>query len=536
MVNYHHGITIRDGETVSPIVANATNIIGLIGVAGKGPINEATLITSYKQGLETFGAWADDGFSIVRDLKDIFNQANARVIVVNVKTRDEGDYSLYEEAQVTFNKSNVATLPGKYILENTVEVSANLSAFSSFAPNETITLPSGASFAGLTDPDTDAAYVIDVDYSYDSEARIITRISDGAIDYLGEVIVSYVASPALDTDYSINYETGVLTRIPGGVLLPKARVTVNFMYLNSSYEDSTVIGAEVEGDVRDNTGVYQLLAAPSVLGLTPKLLTCGDCAGANLPDEGANTVLTALLGVAERLGAIVISSTPTDYEDAVAFRDLHDDKRLFLVQTKSTIEFPDDTSTQNLAAMVAAAFAKSDTVNTNGVASVPSGTKLNGITRLRNPVEYSLTRSGTLADTLNELGMAVVVNNNGYRLSGVRAATDDSTYKFINVIRVSDFIKDAIASSHFEFVDKNISGDYTQALVQRVNNFLRDLVAKGTIIYGKCFLNPTLNTGDAKLNGEVYIDYEIGVPGIAEHIIFTANIVNGYVASVQEAN
>lgn len=77
-----HGIDVveRSGG-LAPIRAAPTGVIGLVGTAGKGPVNVPTLIAGRRsEGAEVFGA---DG-TIPDALDAIFAQAGAVVIVVNV--------------------------------------------------------------------------------------------------------------------------------------------------------------------------------------------------------------------------------------------------------------------------------------------------------------------------------------------------------------------------------------------------------------------------------------------------------------------
>ena len=51
MPNYQTpGVYVEEVESGSkPIEAGATNIVGFLGIAEKGPVNEATLVTNWTQ-------------------------------------------------------------------------------------------------------------------------------------------------------------------------------------------------------------------------------------------------------------------------------------------------------------------------------------------------------------------------------------------------------------------------------------------------------------------------------------------------------
>ena len=526
---FHHGLTIRDGEVTRPIRTNSTNTIGLVGTAGKGAINEPLLITSYTQAVETFGPLRNDGFTLVKDLKDIFNQNNSRVIAINVAPRDT--LVDVEAESITFTESTgIANTAKTHISAvstgTTIVTKVTLDGAGDYA------FPSGiTAITAVKSADGATTYVEDTDWEV--SGTTLSYISDGDIALRQELQVTYTATLVADTDYSFDGATGKFTRLNGLIVGP-ATISVDYSYVNPTVADADVIG-EQGATVADNTGVYAVLRAPAAFGLTPKLI-CAPSHSDALPESGANLITTALLAAAEKLGAIAITNTPLSITDAITYRNLHKDKRLYAIQTKHYLTLDGVKVAQNMAAIAASLFAKSDATRKEGVAASPSNMKINGVTELVNPVEFNLTVSGTQTDTLNENRIATVANIDGFRLWGNRSTTEDTTYSFINVIRVSDYVKDIIASSHLDLVDRNITQNYIQILLQRVNGILSNLKASDTLNYGKAYENPTLNTANSKQSGVLYIDYKIGIPGVAEHIIFTANIVNGYVANIEEAN
>lgn len=77
------------------IKTSRSSIIGLVGLAGKGPVNVPTLITNYVEAVTTFGAYDGSehktGYTIPRALREIFDQGNrsAMVAVINVFDPDD---------------------------------------------------------------------------------------------------------------------------------------------------------------------------------------------------------------------------------------------------------------------------------------------------------------------------------------------------------------------------------------------------------------------------------------------------------------
>ena len=64
MPNYQTpGVYVEEVESGSkPIEAGATNIVGFLGVAEKGPVNEAVLVTNWTQYTKLFGGMHSGGW------------------------------------------------------------------------------------------------------------------------------------------------------------------------------------------------------------------------------------------------------------------------------------------------------------------------------------------------------------------------------------------------------------------------------------------------------------------------------------------
>lgn len=526
---FHHGLIVRDGEVTRPIKTNSTNTLGIVGTAGMGPINDPQLISSFSQALTVFGPLRNDGFTLLKDLNDIFKQNNTRVLVVNVAPR-ETLLTISGEALTFTATSGLANAAKTHIssVTTTTAITTNIT----LDGNGEYAFPSGiTSIGAVKSADGVTTYVLDTDYEITGQT--ITYISGGDISPRQELKVAYVATLVNGTDYSYVGSTGAFTRLNGLIVGP-ATIAISYSYVNPTVTDDDVIG-EQGATTAENTGVYALFKGISNFGLTPKLVGAPSHSDV-LPDSGANLVLTAVLDAAEKLGGFAVSNTPLSITDAITYRNLHKDKRLMLVQTKHYVTLDGTKLAQNTAAMVLALFAKSDATRREGVAASPSNMKLNGITELVNPVEFRLVGEGSQTDTLNENRISTIANIDGFRLWGNRSTTDDEAYSFVNVIRVSDYVKDIIASSFLDLVDRNITQNFIQVLLQRINGILSNLKASDTINYGRAYENAVLNTPESKQAGTLYIDYKIGIPGIAEKLVFTANIVNGYVANIEEAN
>ena len=144
-----HGVEVITVDAgARPIEGVSASVIGLLGTALKGPVNVPTLITSRAAGEAAFG----EGSTISKAVRAIYEQASARVVVVNAldpavgkSSQAEADYDLADDK---------ITLGHKYLIASTVVVKNQ---------------------AGNT------TYDVGDDYTVDAEAGVVTRAAGGAI-------------------------------------------------------------------------------------------------------------------------------------------------------------------------------------------------------------------------------------------------------------------------------------------------------------------------------------------------------------------
>ncbi len=123
---YLHGIEIK--ETPRPVVlaVGDTAIIGLVGIAPRGKVNEPVLVTSLAQARADFGEDIG-GFTIPAALEVIFSRVSAKVIVVNVLDNEDAE-ALMDSDKMTLAAGYWATGIGKATLPETAEYSGEISA------------------------------------------------------------------------------------------------------------------------------------------------------------------------------------------------------------------------------------------------------------------------------------------------------------------------------------------------------------------------------------------------------------------------
>ncbi|WP_375682161.1 phage tail sheath subtilisin-like domain-containing protein [Bartonella sp. CE47NXGY] len=287
-------------------------------------------------------------------------------------------------------------------------------------------------------------------------------------------------------------------------------------------------------------GVHALIGAQSIVGQTPRILiapgfTHQRPSSVNIEENGtdatANPVAAELIGIAERLRAIVVLDAPnTTDEAALSTAKDFDSKRAILIDPFVKVNRDGKTIEQPASAAVAGVIAKTDF--THGFWHSPSNKVINGIVGTARPIDFSIGDRSSRANLLNEQNITTIIRENGYRLWGNRTLSSDTKFAFLSVVRTADMINDAILRGHLWAVDRNIKKTYMNDVSESVNAYLRDLKAQGAILGGRCTPDLELNTASAIEGGKVYFNVEFTPTTPAEHITFRSRIVNDYLEEI----
>lgn len=520
-----HGVEVVEIDTgLRPIETVRASVIGLVGTAPdadevKFPLNTPVLITGSRQeaaGLGTKGTlpWSIDG---------IFDQAGAAVVVIRIENAE-----LVENESVTRGATDTDALTE--------------------TPVETIV---SASFGAET-------YVRDTDFVQDgnnirwlqakrTHTETLTR-GAGATDALtktpGVFILSAVQSPVVylrGKDYKLTGNT--IEWLTGGQAPATASTyTVTYQYDAAPVADDVYtvtykkrltdnqILSNVIGGINDTTGQYEgvhaLLAAQSVVKLTPRILIVP-----GFSHQAA--VVTELLGIADRLRGVIIADGPnTTDADAITYREMWGSPRVYLVDpwVKVWDTALDTEVMQPASARVAGVLNKSD--NERGFWWSPSNREIYGILGPARHVDFALGDPYSRANYLNENRVATIIQKDGFRLWGNRTCASDQKWMFLNVRRTADMINESLLQAHMWAVDRNINRTLVVDVLDGVNAYLRHLRAVGAIINGTAWADPDLNTPDQIMQGKLYIDFDFSANYPAEHIIFRSHLTPDYLVEI----
>jgi hypothetical protein len=279
------------------------------------------------------------------------------------------------------------------------------------------------------------------------------------------------------------------------------------------------------------TGVHALRGAESTLGVAPRILIAPGWT--HQRTSGANPVVAELVGIADRLRAVVIQDGPNT-TDAAAITAAGDFGSARVYQVDPWVKKLNTTTGEVYAAppsaIVAGLLARSD--NDRGFWFSPSNLEIYGIVGTSRSVDFVLGDANCRANLLNASNVATIIRQNGYRLWGNRSLSSDPKWQFLSVRRTADLINDSILRAHLWAVDRGITKTYVQDVVEGVNAYIRGLVALGAVIDGKCWADPDLNTPANVAKGMVYFNFDFCPPYPAEHIVFRSMLNGDYLSEI----
>ena len=277
-------------------------------------------------------------------------------------------------------------------------------------------------------------------------------------------------------------------------------------------------------------GVHALVGAESVVGFSPRILIAPGFTHQR-PEGNANPVVAELQGIGDRLRAIIIADGPnTNDADAITAAGDFGSDRICLIDPWHKVMVGSDIVPVPASSRVAGLIAKVD--NDTGFWASPSNNLLGGVIGTSRPVDFKLGDASARANLLNEAKVATTIRQNGYRLWGNRSLTDDTKWIFLSVRRTADIINDSLLRAHLWAVDRGITKTYVSDVEESVNAYLRDLVALGAILGGRCWADPDLNSAANIQLGKVFFNFDFTPVYPAEHITFRSHLVNDYIEEV----
>ena len=580
-LDYLHGIEVLEiNDAVKPVSTVRLSVIGLVGTAGKGPVNVPVLLIGSRTDAEvTFGKFRNDGFTIPEALDGIHDQIGATVVVVNVLDPEIHEI-IGEERSVTLEPNQGQFGVGfikSFTIANEVELATaritseavvvNLTGVTTVNADATVTvastagllagmkitghasIPNGATVLSITDAThfelsanatngttetatatKDAAIFLPqgatnptyFDFVFETPIASLNTLPVGE-----QVKVSYDINLVENTDYTLNKELGVVTRIgdaskvlPGGTLhfeVTRVKSDVALQTLNPL----------IIGEASDHSGLQALLSAKSFVHVTPRIIIAPRFTHQKPDAVTRNPVVAEIQQVCRKLRAIAyIDCDGTSKEAAVAHRnDFAEDERLVFLEPWIKAQIPGSGGTiitQPQSARWAGVTAFVD--NTMGFYNSPSNKQINGVLGLSRPVSFELGEIDTEANYLNSNNICTLIYEQGLRTWGNTAASG----RFINVRRVADMINESIKYWAITFQDRNITKGLIEDLLQGVNDYIGRLKAEGAILGGKAWIDKTRNTRPVIALGQLVIDFDFTAGTPLNKLTFRSHLVDDY--------
>lgn len=524
--NFIHGIEIVEiNDQPRPISTARASVIGLIGTSGKLPVNEpVAILGSRRMGVERAGEYRDDGFTIPEALDGIYDNAGATVVCVNVCDPTK-HYSEVDDETVRLMIDGKCRLSKGYVssvfIHDTIKTQFRFINGLASMPAGIKTLESVQNEAG------DTTFVMDTDYTFANDQ--ISMIAGGAMTEDEIVTVTYTADLVEGEDYTLNPDTGEISIVgmSGSKILGQSDLIVDYRHVDpSKVTQADIIGGS---DGLKYTGVRAFMSSESTVFLTPRILIAPYFTRELIQANTANPVAKELVSVAEKLRAFVYCDAPlVDDATAIAYRNMFGSRRIMVNYSHDKVLSPsNEVKLQPHSIRRAGIAAK--TINEEGFWVSPSNHEIHGSIGVEPAIEFSIGDPESRSNYLNSHHVTVVIHETGFRTWGNRTCSHDPKWAFESVVRTNDMILESIQKAHLWAVDNNITKNFVESIIESVNAYMRHLKAIGAILGGEAWLDRELNTPDQIQQGKLYVDFDFTPPYPAEHIIFRAHLVNGYI-------
>ncbi|MFT4061080.1 MAG: phage tail sheath subtilisin-like domain-containing protein [Edaphocola sp.] len=468
-VSFLHGVeTIEQSSGARTISTVKTAVIGLVGIAPTGPVNEPTLVVSDTDAAQ-FGSKLP-GFSIPQSLDAIFKQGAGTVIVVNVFDADA------HTAQVTDETLTVAD--GKLKL--------------GAAPIGTVTITDGSGVA--------VTYVSGTDYSIDDFGNFKT-------------ISNLIAN---GTVLKFSYKK-----------LDGAAVTASTVIGAVDAATDARTGMKC-WDLSFNLFGYnpKILIAPtfsSLAAVATELTTYAEQYRAitYLDAPAGTSVATAIAGRGP-------SGTINFYTSSKRTELLYPELKWYDADTDSDVTFPYSAFKAGIRAKVDndEGYWWSDS---NHEIKGITGAEVNisGAINDASTDANTLNAAG-ITTILNTYGSGI--RTWGNRSAAYPGNTEPDN--FICVRRVADTIHDSVEQACLQLIDQPITQGWIDTVRESVNAFIRTLVGRGALIDGTCKYLKSDNPATELAAGHVTFHIDFMPPTPAERITFNSYINIEYLTTL----
>ncbi|WP_187275094.1 phage tail sheath subtilisin-like domain-containing protein [Methylobacterium sp. WL120] len=279
-----------------------------------------------------------------------------------------------------------------------------------------------------------------------------------------------------------------------------------------------VVGGEVTGLTITDPG-FGYTAAP-----TATIVGAG--AGATVTTTlgtVANPVGKVLEALAVRLRAVAFVDGPgTTYEAAISARSDFGSQRVMVIDPGVLVYDTAAAAYVNRPASGYAAGIQARVDKEKGFWYSFSNEEILNIGGPTRAVDFMYSDPDSEANQLNYNQVTTIIHDDGFRFWGLRNTGNDPLWAFMSVRRTADMIYESLEQAHRVFLDRPFNYALLDNIQNSVNAYLRQLRARGALINGTCMIDPTVNTKDTFVNGELIVDFDLEPPAPLEHLTFRA--------------
>jgi phage tail sheath protein FI len=334
--------------------------------------------------------------------------------------------------------------------------------------------------------------------------------------------VTYV----LNTDYTIT--NGIITTI-GSTLIDGVSVNINYNKLVSPLPISAaMLIGEVNGTTGARSGMKCFDLCYNLFGFNPKIFLCPYYS----PLSG---VVAALATYRDKYNGFMIIDAPeaTTPANAIAGRGPSGAINFNTSSKRDVLLYPMlkayDAATnadENRPFSMFFAGLWSAVIAKEGMHVSPSNHQLNGITGVERNISASIDDPNSETNLLNGAGITTIFNTYG---SGMRAwgnrsaaypASTSTRDVFMAVQMTASVIDESIRYAMLQFLDKPADQAWIDSVVETVNQFLRTLVGRGSLIDGLCWFDLAKNSTVEMAAGHFTFSYSFASPTPGERMTF----------------
>jgi len=304
------------------------------------------------------------------------------------------------------------------------------------------------------------------------------------------------------------------------VVVRVAEVRLASGAIDQAATQSNVIGTVTA--TGKHTGLQALLVAETITGVRPRIL--GAPGFSHAPGVAA-----ALEAVANRLRAFAyVDLAAASPSAAITARSAHGAKRTMLLWPKIKAWSTAANAAVDVPASAFALGLRAKLDNDVGWHKSLSNAVITGAIGISQPVDWALQDPNSTANLLNANEITTIIRQGGFRFWGNRTPATDPVWAFEVAVRTGDVLADSIAEAHLWAMDKPMSKQLFEEIVEGVNAKFRELKAQGYIVDGKAWLDQDLNTKTSLAAGKLWIDYEYTPVPPLENLNFNATITDRY--------